>query len=73
MIRQLIGLSFLVALSVAAQTQVPESDETPSSSNAEERATPTQRKSGKATSNDKVFIPSEEISEDSPVAFPVDI
>ena len=70
----LVVASLLICLNLFAQ------DTEPDDSTAQEidrQNTETQQNGNPQTSNtdteDQVFIPSEEISEDAPVAFPVDI
>lgn len=79
----LMCISLIVVLSVSAQTPSnPEADATSAqTTSVESKPKPTAKPTdssdtqdnGKAKSGGQVFRPSEEISEDSPVPFPVDI
>jgi len=86
MMKAVIYLALWVALSVSAQstTQVPNQTETesnapgsteidPQDSALPQKSSEPRGTKGNAKPDRQVFKPSEEISEDLPVAFPVDI
>jgi len=76
--KRLASLAAFIAASIMmmnAQAQTEPTAEKPESTKEQSTAKQPEKKSGerKNTRPDEVFIPTEEISEDSPVPFPVDI